>query len=242
MDEGVVSGTQPQGSIWENPAMTTRPPATISTSAPRLEGTKQAILDRLLGGERHVLAIAHELGIRESAIRRHFDQLDRMGFVEGFFRQEGLGRPKKYYALTPQGRERFPQAYVEPLERALRRITEAGRANTVEEAVPLLARDRVEAHRARFDTAGTPLSLARAVERVFTEVGIACRPRIQGNTILMDWTSSVVLRNALGRNGDFSSEWRHQLLDAVLDAAGRPTPFEVTMGQDLSPTATTVTA
>ena len=49
----------------------------------RLESTKQAILERLLPREQHVLAVAHGLRIRESAIRRHFDQLEAAGFVHG---------------------------------------------------------------------------------------------------------------------------------------------------------------
>jgi predicted ArsR family transcriptional regulator len=186
----------------------------MEANVQRLEGTKQAILERLTPSEQHVLAVANELRIRESAIRRHFDQLERMGFVRGFFRQEGLGRPKKYYELTEWGRERFPKLYADQLERQLKRIVQDGRAPDVEEAVLVLARDRVDAHRARFQQAESPLAIARALERAVGESGITMRGRIRGDTIFFDQTSCIVLRTAL-HTRELGDEWRHRILEAV---------------------------
>lgn len=39
------------------------------------------------------------------------EDLQEEGAVSSFFRQEGVGRPSKFYRLTPEGRERFPRRY-----------------------------------------------------------------------------------------------------------------------------------
>lgn len=200
----------------------------------RLEGTKQAILERLVPREQHVLAVANALKIRESAIRRHFDQLERMGFVRGFFRQEGLGRPKKYYALTEWGQERFPRLYVDSLERSLKRVVQDGRAPNSEEAVLVLARDRIEAHKPRFRASETPLALARSIERAVGETGLTVRGRIRGDTILFDLTSCILLRTALKRE-DVPDEWWHSVLRMVAEEVPTPSGLRIEAGERLCP-------
>ena len=184
----------------------------------RLEGTKQAILERLLPHERHVLAVADELRIRESAIRRHFDQLEAMGLVRGFFRQEGLGRPKKYYTITDAGKDIFPRSYAQPLAEALRQLVDSGAAKDLGDAILVRARQRVEAHGARLREAHTPLAKARILERVFGELGVVVRPRPKGQRIFLDYTGSLVLRTAVG-DGEFAEAERKELMQAVLEAA-----------------------
>jgi predicted ArsR family transcriptional regulator len=206
----------------------------MDANVQRLEGTKQAILERLLPSEQHVLAVANELKIRESAIRRHFDQLERIGFVHGFFRQEGLGRPKKYYALTDWGRERFPRLYVDALERSLRRIQQEGRAKDPERAVLVLARDRIEAHKPRFRAAETPLALSRAIERAVGETGLTVRGRIRGDTLLFDLTSCVLLRTALKRD-DVPDEWWKEILRIVSDEVTPRDNLQIQPGERLCP-------
>jgi len=206
----------------------------MDANVQRLEGTKQAILERLLPREQHVLAVANDLKIRESAIRRHFDQLERMGFVHGFFRQEGLGRPKKYYALTEWGRERFPRLYVDSLERSLRRIVQEGRAKEMDQAVLVLARDRIEAHKPRFRTADTPLALARSIERAVGETGLTVRGRIRGDTILFDMTSCVLLRTALKRD-DVPEEWWKEIIRTVSDEVTPRDNVQIQPGERLCP-------
>jgi predicted ArsR family transcriptional regulator len=37
--------------------------------------------------------------------------MERIGIVASFFEQRGLGRPKKFYTITPAGRSLFPKMY-----------------------------------------------------------------------------------------------------------------------------------
>ncbi len=206
--------------------------ATSGTLAP-LESTKQAILERLLESDRHVLSMAHDLRIRESAIRRHFDQLERKGLVRGYFKQEGLGRPKKYYGMTEEGRQRFPGPFAEALARALQVLVKDGRAADAVQAVPELVRERVEHHRVRFAEAHTPLAKARALELVLNEVGVVVHPRITDNQIRMDSTSTIVLRHATGLD-HLPKTLRETVVKAATEAA-QVGPVDVVAGDELLP-------
>ncbi|MEM0120376.1 MAG: ArsR family transcriptional regulator [Thermoprotei archaeon] len=84
--------------------------------------TKERILGLLLGGGKTALSLAKELGIRESAVRAHLESLRGEGAVTSVFERLGRGRPKKVYALTEKGLERFPRRYDEVLELLLREI------------------------------------------------------------------------------------------------------------------------
>ncbi|MFQ5763050.1 MAG: helix-turn-helix transcriptional regulator [Candidatus Bathyarchaeia archaeon] len=72
--------------------------------------TKSKILDNLLGEAKSPIQLANVLGIYESAVRRHLDDLERKGIVSWAFKK-GIGRPKKLYTVTPVGRELFPKRY-----------------------------------------------------------------------------------------------------------------------------------
>lgn len=206
----------------------------MDPNIPKLEGTKQAILERLEPAEQHVLAVANGLKIRESAIRRHFDQLERAGLVKGFFRQEGLGRPKKYYGLTEWGRERFPKLYTDRLDHTIRRIISDGRATTEDQAFGILVRDRLDANRGRIQAAQSPLALARAIERAVGETGITVRGRVRGDTILFDLTSCLLLRRALHRE-DAADDWRADTLRSVLAQVPARPDFKIEAGEILCP-------
>lgn len=209
---------------------------------PRMEGTKQAILERLLPGERHVLDIVRELRIRESAIRRHFDQLERNGYVTGFFRKEGLGRPKKYYQLTETGRQKFPNSYAAPLRDQLQKIVDAGRAPNLEEAVMELARERAELFRTRYQAVPSPLARARTLEKLFNDLGLIFRARVKGDQILLDCASTVVLKTALGRTEEVTEDFRDRVMQLVLERVNTTNQSErVMLGEELCAPATTST-
>lgn len=71
--------------------------------------TRRGILRSLLNGHLSALDLEEELGISESAIRRHLDVLEHKGFVEPYFEKAKRGRPKKRYKITSEGRRVFPQ-------------------------------------------------------------------------------------------------------------------------------------
>jgi len=74
-----------------------------------LTGTRKSIVANMLGKDATTIELATILKINESAIRRHFDTLEKEGFVISKFEISGRGRPKKVYTLTLQGRNLFPR-------------------------------------------------------------------------------------------------------------------------------------
>lgn len=73
--------------------------------------TAYALLERLLQGPRTAGALAGEVGVDVAAARRHLEEHLAAGRVEAAFRQEGIGRPRKYYEITLRGRESLPRRY-----------------------------------------------------------------------------------------------------------------------------------
>lgn len=76
-----------------------------------LGATKSRILKQLTQGPRTAVQLATSLRIQVSAVRKHLDRLRAMGIVDERFERKGPGRPKKFYALTDEGRELFPRRY-----------------------------------------------------------------------------------------------------------------------------------
>jgi predicted ArsR family transcriptional regulator len=81
------------------------------TEASPLEGTRGKVLEELAAGPKTARDLALLLGIQESAARGHLDRLEERHWVVPTFRREGVGRPRKRYALTPLGQEQFPKKY-----------------------------------------------------------------------------------------------------------------------------------
>jgi DeoR family transcriptional regulator, suf operon transcriptional repressor len=83
----------------------------VEPEARQLEGTRGKVLEELAGGPKTARDLARLLGIQESAARGHLDRLEERGWVSPSFRREGVGRPRKRYALTALGQEQFPKKY-----------------------------------------------------------------------------------------------------------------------------------
>ena len=84
---------------------------TVEPDSDALEGTRGKVLGELATGPKTARDLAHTLGIQESAARGHLDRLEERGWVVPTFRREGVGRPRKRYALTALGQDQFPKKY-----------------------------------------------------------------------------------------------------------------------------------
>jgi DeoR family transcriptional regulator, suf operon transcriptional repressor len=73
--------------------------------------TKEKMLNELRGGKKTAKDLADVLQIQVSAARKHLEALSTLDIVREEFIQEGIGRPKKFYRLTEDGRELFPRQY-----------------------------------------------------------------------------------------------------------------------------------
>lgn len=75
------------------------------------EGTRGRIIEELAIGPRTAKDLAKRFQIQESAARGHLERLEERGLVSPTFYREGVGRPRKRYALTAAGQELFPKKY-----------------------------------------------------------------------------------------------------------------------------------
>ncbi len=75
----------------------------------QISETRASILTHLLSEELTAVDLEDRLDINESAIRRHLDTLERIGYAEHYFEKAERGRPKKLYKITPEGKGLFPK-------------------------------------------------------------------------------------------------------------------------------------
>ena len=106
-----------------------------------LTGTRKSIVANLLGKDTTAVELATILKINESAIRRHLDSLEKEGFIISRFEISGLGRPKKLYSLTSQGRNLFPRKTRELLSFLIQRVTKRYGEKEVESLMLSVAKD-----------------------------------------------------------------------------------------------------
>ncbi len=108
----------------------------------RLSGnTKERILEILLEGPRSLGEITDLLQIQKSAVRAHLDTLQSEKDVESTFQIERLGRPRKIYTLTQNGRELFPRKYDLVLSLILQKISEANGKEQARKIIESIADD-----------------------------------------------------------------------------------------------------
>jgi predicted ArsR family transcriptional regulator len=103
--------------------------------------TKQRILKILLEGPMSLGEITSKLQIQKSAVRLHLESLQAEKAVESHFKIERLGRPRKIYRLTENGRELFPRKYDLVLSLILKKISEINRQEEAKKLVESVADD-----------------------------------------------------------------------------------------------------
>ena len=113
--------------------------------------TKEKILELLLDGSKSAGEIAERLQIQKSAARVHLESLQSLRAVRSKFKIEKMGRPKKVYDLTENGREFFPRKYDLFLNLVLDKI--AGKKGEAEarEIIESIAEDIASSIRSKID-------------------------------------------------------------------------------------------
>jgi predicted ArsR family transcriptional regulator len=88
--------------------------------------TKDKILKMLLDGPKSSAEIAYSLKIQKSAVRSHLESLQSEKAVTSHFKLniERMGRPRRVYELTENGRELFTRKYAEILSLIFKKISE----------------------------------------------------------------------------------------------------------------------
>ncbi len=73
--------------------------------------TRSRILHELAYSDKNLDSIAGLLKIGKNAVKEHTDLLEKKGYIQSYFKNEGVGRPKKYFRLTEKGISLFPKQY-----------------------------------------------------------------------------------------------------------------------------------
>jgi predicted ArsR family transcriptional regulator len=152
-------------------------------AGPHGDGRTRHTVARLLleRGPITAAAVAEELGLSPTAVRRHLDVLIAEGEVytrESSRRgRRGRGRPAKLFLLTEAGRARFGHAYDDLAVAALRFIAE----RDGEQAVRSFAERRMAAlvanHREALSAGRTPVERAEVLASALTREGYAASTR-----------------------------------------------------------------
>lgn len=103
--------------------------------------TRTEILNYLLGNQMTAIQLKEELGINESAVRRHLQKLEYRDLIEHHFEKASKGRPKKYYNLTKKGMELFPKETGLLLNILIRRMEEQFSRDEIEELMKKVGED-----------------------------------------------------------------------------------------------------
>ena len=98
-------------------------------------------MEILLEGPRSLGEITDKLQIQKSAVRIHLESLQSEKAVESHFKIERLGRPRKIYSLTENGRELFPRKYDLILSLILKKITETNGQEQARKLIESVADD-----------------------------------------------------------------------------------------------------
>lgn len=138
--------SQPSTSSTSSPVPVTEPHSAPEPPSPSEGRTRNEVARLLLEqGPLPAAAVAEQLGISATAVRRHLDAL--VADNEAQTRQaprrgrRGRGRPAKLFLLTEQGRARFGHAYDDLAVSAIRFLAE----HAGEQAVKAFAERRVSA-------------------------------------------------------------------------------------------------
>jgi DeoR family transcriptional regulator, suf operon transcriptional repressor len=117
--------------------------------------TKQRILEMLLEGSMSLGEITSKLQIQKSAVRVHLESLQAENAVESHFKIERLGRPRKIYRLTENGRELFPRRYDLALSLILKKISETNGQEHAKKLIESVADDMAASIKYEIEKSGS---------------------------------------------------------------------------------------
>ena len=160
-----------------------------SDASPRaLTGAPARVARVLLeSGPTTASALATDLGLTGTAIRRHLDSLVDAGFAEanetapfGPTKPRGRGRPAKVFTLTDAGRSAFDQAYDDLAIAALRHIADSGGEQAVMDFARGRASDMERRYRQLVEQGATISDRAQLLAQALRDDGFASTADISG--------------------------------------------------------------
>lgn len=129
-------------------------------------------------------AVAEQMGISPTAVRRHLDTLLADGEAEirdaSSRAPRGRGRPAKLFLLTDAGRARFGHAYDDLAVSAIRFLAEHGGPDVIRAFAEHRVASLVDPHRPAIERVADPAGRAEALATALTREGYAASTRQVG--------------------------------------------------------------
>lgn len=116
------------------------------------ESTRERVLKTLLTQEQCTInELALAVDINPISVRHHITKLQSEGLVNSTEERHGVGRPRRVYFLTDEGRERFPQRYLRLTLRLLEQLKETMPQQMVDELFTQMAQDLAKEYKDELD-------------------------------------------------------------------------------------------
>lgn len=118
----------------------------------QMKSTRERVLRTLLTRERcSINELAEAVDINPISVRHHITRLQAEGLVDSAEERHGVGRPRRFYFLTENGRERFPTRYMRLTLRLLEQLKGVLPQPMVDKLFAQMAQDLAADHQADLD-------------------------------------------------------------------------------------------
>jgi predicted ArsR family transcriptional regulator len=124
--------------------------------AEQVKSTRERVLQTLLLKEKCTInELAESVEINPISVRHHITRLQAESLVDSAEERHGVGRPRRVYFLTDEGREKFPSRYMRLTLRLLQQLKESLPPAMVNRLFTQMAQDLAAEHTKELD--GLPM-------------------------------------------------------------------------------------
>jgi DeoR family transcriptional regulator, suf operon transcriptional repressor len=117
------------------------------------KSTRERVLQTLLAHQHCTInEIADVVEINPISVRHHITRLQADGLVSSAEERHGVGRPRRIYFLTENGREHFPTRYLRLTLRLLEQLKESVPAPVVNQLFAQMAQDMASDYASMLDS------------------------------------------------------------------------------------------
>ncbi|MDD2695821.1 MAG: winged helix-turn-helix transcriptional regulator [Anaerolineales bacterium] len=132
------------------------------------KSTRQRVLQTMLAHQRCTInELAEAVDINPISVRHHITKLEADGLVASTEERHGVGRPRRVYFLTEEGREQFPTRYLRLTTKLLGQLKESMPKPMVDRLFAEIARDMA----ADYELAAAGLSMEERLNLVTQLLG-----------------------------------------------------------------------
>ena len=122
------------------------------------KSTRERVLYTLLKQHRCTINdLALAVDINPISVRHHIAKLEADGLVNSEDERHGVGRPRRVYFLSEEGREKFPTRYMRLTTRLLQQLKENMPGQMVNELFSDMAEDLVQEYSQSIELDGLPM-------------------------------------------------------------------------------------